>query len=101
MPRPVWSWLTLWQKEIWRDWPLTQQQPLFTLLGDPEASIGVQLTDSLLMIPNKSLSGSGLPQNTVSRAANGVTGRAALAGERRTIAACTPGSTGLRQMDDL
>lgn len=38
-------------------WPLTQQRPLFRLLGDTEAKIGVTLTKSLLMIPNKSTSG--------------------------------------------
>ncbi len=39
------------------DWPLTQQKPLFAILGDPFASIGVQLSDSYLMIPNKTVSG--------------------------------------------
>ncbi len=39
------------------DWPLPQQQPLFTILGDVKAMIGVELTDSFLMIPNKSVSG--------------------------------------------
>ncbi len=39
------------------DWPLPQQRPLFTLLGDPAAAIGVQLTDSFLMVPAKSVSG--------------------------------------------
>jgi hypothetical protein len=39
------------------DWPLPQQRPLFRLLGDPEADIGVRLTDSCLMEPNKSVSG--------------------------------------------
>ena len=38
-------------------WPLAQQRPLFRLLGDPKAAIGVVLTESLLMIPNKSVSG--------------------------------------------
>ncbi len=39
------------------DWPLEQQAPLFELLGDVEASIGVKLSDSLLMLPAKSISG--------------------------------------------
>jgi hypothetical protein len=39
------------------DWPIRQQRPLFALLGDPEAAIGVRLTDSLVMVPTKSVSG--------------------------------------------
>jgi len=39
------------------DWPIEEQTPLFKLLGDVEASIGVKLTESLLMIPAKSVSG--------------------------------------------
>ena len=39
------------------DWPLTQQRQLFAVLGDPEKAIGVQLKDSCLMVPNKSVSG--------------------------------------------
>lgn len=39
------------------DWPISQQRPLFMILGDPEATIGIHLTDSYLMIPNKSISG--------------------------------------------
>ena len=39
------------------DWPIREQRPLFSILGDPEARIGVRLTDSLLMIPTKSVSG--------------------------------------------
>jgi hypothetical protein len=38
------------------DWPLTEQRPLFTLLDDVQQAIGVQLTDSCLMIPRKSVS---------------------------------------------
>ena len=38
-------------------WPIEQQQQLFSLLGDVKQSIGVTLTDSHLMIPNKSVSG--------------------------------------------
>jgi hypothetical protein len=39
------------------DWPLDQQKPLFELLGDTEAAVGVKLTDSFLMRPLKSVSG--------------------------------------------
>jgi hypothetical protein len=39
------------------DWPITQQRPLFAILGDPETAIGVHLTASCLMVPNKSVSG--------------------------------------------
>lgn len=39
------------------DWPIEEQAPLFQLLGDVDASIGVKLTDSLLMLPAKSISG--------------------------------------------
>jgi len=38
-------------------WPIEQQRELFSLLGDVEAQIGVRLTDSFLMMPNKSVSG--------------------------------------------
>jgi len=38
-------------------WPIEQQKPLFSIFGDVEDLIGVKLTDSFLMIPNKSLSG--------------------------------------------
>lgn len=43
------------------DWPLKQQRPLFALLGDPQAAIGVRLTQSFLMVPNKSVSGIRFP----------------------------------------
>lgn len=39
------------------DWPLTQQRALFTLLGDTQALVGVELTGSYLMVPRKSVSG--------------------------------------------
>ena len=39
------------------DWPLQQQRPLFCILGDTEATLGVRLTDSCLMLPTKSVSG--------------------------------------------
>jgi hypothetical protein len=40
-----------------QDWPIQEQRPLFGLLGDVERAVGVTLSDSLLMIPRKSLSG--------------------------------------------
>jgi len=43
------------------DWPLEEQRALFTLLGNPRDAIGVQLTDSFLMIPTKSVSGIRFP----------------------------------------
>jgi hypothetical protein len=39
------------------DWPIEEQQPLFSLLKGGEVSIGVKLTENLLMIPKKSVSG--------------------------------------------
>lgn len=42
-------------------WPIEQQQPLFSLLGDVDDAIGVQLSDSFLMSPIKSLSGIRFP----------------------------------------
>jgi hypothetical protein len=39
------------------DWPLEEQGPLFSLLNGAEESIGVRLTENLLMIPRKSVSG--------------------------------------------
>jgi len=43
------------------DWPIQQQRPLFQLLGDPYTAIGVELTDSYLMVPNKTVSGIRFP----------------------------------------
>jgi hypothetical protein len=40
-----------------KDWGLEGQRPLFSILGDVQASIGVYLTETLLMIPTKSVSG--------------------------------------------
>ena len=40
-----------------KDWPLTQQKELFSILGDVEAAIGVTLTDGMAMVPIKSTSG--------------------------------------------
>jgi hypothetical protein len=39
------------------DWPLEEQRVLFELLGDTGKAIGVELTESLLMMPVKSVSG--------------------------------------------
>ena len=54
------------------DWPIQQQRPLFQLLGSLEhtdgisflPAIGVRLTDSFLMIPNKTVSGIRFPTET-------------------------------------
>lgn len=42
-------------------WRIQQQAQLFSLLGDVEDLIGVQLTRSFLMVPNKSVSGIRFP----------------------------------------
>jgi hypothetical protein len=39
------------------DWPISEQRPLFEILGDVEGAISVQLTDSLMMSPVQSVSG--------------------------------------------
>jgi Vitamin B12 dependent methionine synthase, activation domain len=44
-----------------KDWPITEQVPLFGLLGDVRGAIGVYLTESLLMLPRKSVSGIHFP----------------------------------------
>ena len=43
------------------DWPISQQRPLFTLLGDVEGAIGVHLKETYLMSPLKSVSGALFP----------------------------------------
>jgi hypothetical protein len=40
-----------------KDWPVTEQKPLFSLFGNVKELIGVTLTESMLMIPRKSISG--------------------------------------------
>lgn len=40
-----------------QDWPLDEQRQLFSLLENPEQTIGVRLTPQLLMVPTKSVSG--------------------------------------------
>ncbi len=42
-------------------WPIEQQRVLFALLGDVKALVGVELTDSCLMKPNKTVSGIVIP----------------------------------------
>jgi hypothetical protein len=39
------------------DWPIAEQPKLFSLFGDTERLVGVRLTESLLMVPRKSISG--------------------------------------------
>lgn len=43
------------------DWPIQAQRPLFALFGRAEELLGVRLTESLLMIPPKSVSGIRFP----------------------------------------
>jgi hypothetical protein len=40
-----------------KDWPLREQRQLFSLFGDVQKAIGVELTESFLMYPVKSVSG--------------------------------------------
>lgn len=39
------------------DWPLSEQTPLFRLLGDTRRSVGVKLLDTMFMLPNITVSG--------------------------------------------
>lgn len=39
------------------DWPIKEQKNLFSLLAGVESTLGVRLTESLLMLPRKSVSG--------------------------------------------
>lgn len=43
------------------EWPLSEQRPLFALLGDTVQATGVRLSESLLMVPTKSVSGIRFP----------------------------------------
>jgi hypothetical protein len=43
-------------------WPITEQKQLFSLFQEKGNEIGVQLTDSMLMIPRKSVSGIYFPK---------------------------------------
>jgi len=47
-----------------QDWPLEQQRELFAVLGDAKGLVGVELTDSCLMVPVKSVSGIFFPSET-------------------------------------
>ena len=40
-----------------KDWPIEEQRPLFTILGDTVNTIGVHVTESLVMFPTHSISG--------------------------------------------
>lgn len=44
------------------DWPIKEQKPLFQLLGDVRSSIGVDLKESFLMSPIKTVSGIRFPK---------------------------------------
>ncbi|MEJ2716312.1 MAG: vitamin B12 dependent methionine synthase [Deltaproteobacteria bacterium] len=46
------------------DWPIEQQEPLFSILGDVLGHIGVKLSPTFLMEPAKSLSGIFFPTET-------------------------------------
>jgi len=46
------------------NWHISQQKPLFEMIGDVNAEIGVTLTDSFLMLPVKSTSGLIYPSET-------------------------------------
>ncbi len=46
------------------DWPLTEQRPLFRLLGDPEARLGIRLLESLMMSPSRTATGIRFPSET-------------------------------------
>lgn len=39
------------------DWPISEQRKLFSVIGNVEEIIGVTLTDSMLMVPAKTVSG--------------------------------------------
>jgi hypothetical protein len=39
------------------DWPITEQRPFFAMMRDLQPACGVELTDSMLMVPTKSVSG--------------------------------------------
>ena len=43
------------------DWPIQQQTELFAILGNTCEKVGVELTDSFLMVPIKSISGLRFP----------------------------------------
>ncbi len=45
-------------------WPIEQQKDLFSLLGNVESEVGVQLTESFLMVPNMTISAFLFPTET-------------------------------------
>jgi len=45
-------------------WPIEQQKALFSLLDNVENELGIHLTDSFLMVPNKTTSGLLFPTET-------------------------------------
>ena len=45
-------------------WPIAQQRPLFDLIGNVKKDSGVELTDSLLMVPMKTVSGILFPSDS-------------------------------------
>ena len=45
-------------------WPIEQQKGLFSLLDNVEKELGIQLTESFLMVPNKTTSGLLFPTET-------------------------------------
>ena len=45
-------------------WPIEQQKDLFSLLDNVEKELGIHLTDSFLMVPNKTTSGLLFPTET-------------------------------------
>ncbi|GAB6154445.1 vitamin B12 dependent-methionine synthase activation domain-containing protein [Desulfosporosinus burensis] len=47
-----------------QDWPITEQKPLFDLLDNVEELIGVQLTNSYLLLPIKTVSGIRFPKES-------------------------------------
>jgi len=47
------------------DWPIDQQRQLFSIFNDVENAIGVKLTDSMLMVPRKSVSGIMFPTDVL------------------------------------
>lgn len=40
-----------------KDWPITEQEKLFTIIGDSYMKIGIKLTESFMMFPLKTVSG--------------------------------------------
>jgi hypothetical protein len=45
-------------------WPISEQEHLFSILGNVESAIGVRLTETFLMMPRKSTSGIYFPTET-------------------------------------